>query len=78
MTAAIPGFGAGGVSSAWLVAAKPTAVAVSVVTIRAPATQRRRKPHGVVRGLRAVFVLIWLVFVEVFMALIVDPATPSQ
>ena len=65
-------------SSAWLIAAKPTADAVSAMTSRAPAMVRRRNPVGVVRAMVFVLSWTWLVFSNVFMALIVHPATGSQ
>ena len=52
-----------GASSACAVAARPITVVVIAEASRAPTMPRRR---------------IWLVFVEVFMALIVHPATAPQ
>jgi len=54
IAASVPGFGTS--SSAWLVAAKPTATAVSAVTSRVPAIVRRRNPTGVVRAVTRVAV----------------------
>ena len=48
------------------------------VASRAPAMQRRRNPIPVARAVLVVVSWVWLVFVEVFMALIVHPATASQ
>ena len=59
--------GAGGPSSAWLVAAQPIAIAVIDVASKAPAVMRRRNPSWV-----------RMVFVEVFMGLIVHPAKAAQ
>ena len=67
-----------GASSAWAVEARPTAVAVSVVTSKAPAMQRRRNPLAVVRALRVEVVEVWFVIAEVFMALMVRPAMAPQ
>lgn len=67
-----------GASSARLVAAKPMPVAISAVTRSVPAIARRQNPVGVVRAALVVVSWIWLVFVEVFMALIVYPAMTAQ
>ena len=40
--------------------------------------QRRRNPLAVARAVRVVVSWVWLVFAEVFMALIVHPAMASQ
>jgi hypothetical protein len=75
--AVTPALGAGA-SSAWLGAARPTAVAVIPMISRLPAKVRRRNPLGVVRGLHGVLVWVWFVVVEVFMALIVRSARAPQ
>jgi hypothetical protein len=53
-------------------------VAISAVTRSVPAIARRQNPVGVVRAALVVVSWIWLVFVEVFMALIVYPAMTAQ
>ena len=70
--------GGGGASSAWAVVAKPKPVAANAVANRAPARQWRRNPMAVARAVLVVVSWVWLVFVEVFMALIVHPAAASQ
>ena len=64
--------------SAWLVAARPTAVALIAVASRAPAALRRRNPIPVARAVLVVVSWVWFVIAEVFMALIVHPAVALQ
>jgi hypothetical protein len=71
-------FGACAPGSAWLVAARPTAVALIAVASRAPAMLRRRNPIPVARAVLVVVSWVGLVFAEVFMALIVHPAMASR
>ena len=80
---AVGGAGAGSfrgrcAGSAWLVAARPTAVALIAVASRAPAMLRRRNPIPVARAVLVVVWWVWLVFAEVFMTLIVHPAMAPQ
>jgi hypothetical protein len=76
--AGLPKFGAGAPSSAWLVAARPTVIAVTAVASSAPAMVRRRNPIPLAPVVLVVVSWVWLVFVEVFMALILHPATAAQ
>lgn len=71
-------FGGGAPSSAWTVAARPTAVAVIAVANRAPAMLRRRNSIPVARAVLVVVSWVWLVFAEVFTVLIVHPAMELQ
>lgn len=70
--------GVGSPKSAWLVAARPTAVAVIAVASKAPAMPRRRNPIPVTRAVLVGVWWAWLVFAEVFMALIVHPPMAVQ
>jgi hypothetical protein len=66
------------VASAWPVAARPTALAVIAVASAAPAMLRHRKPIPLARAVFVVVSWVWLVFVDVFMALIVPAPMASQ
>jgi hypothetical protein len=73
-----PGFGDGAPTSAWLVAASPTAVAAIPMTSAAPAMMRLRNPITLARGLIVVVSRIWLVLAELFITLILHPEPASQ
>jgi len=68
--------GVGAPSSAWPVAARPTAVPVSPMTSRAPAIVRRRNPTGVVCA--AIFVVSWILLVFERRPLAWSPARRSH